>query len=118
MGHCSRRPHCGPFVGPGTRKASLFSHVSGTSAEGTIAGSWGGTPVQGTYSDALWATVSGGKVVLGGTYHCNSGCAFNGTVSYWGVSTAVLLLAKTLGDTERTETVAGDLSINLPRLIL
>jgi hypothetical protein len=89
---------------------------SGTSAKGTIAGTWGGTAVQGAYSDRLWAIASGASLVVGGDYHCNAGCTFNGTVSYLGVSTSISLLAKTLGDTERTETVSGDLSINLPRL--
>jgi hypothetical protein len=87
---------------------------SGTSAKGTIAGTWGGTAVVGAYSDGLWGIAAGGTLVVGGTYHCNAGCTFNGTVTYLGVSTAVSLVAKTLGDVERTETVSGDLSINLP----
>lgn len=88
---------------------------SGTSAKGTIAGSWGGTAVHGGYSDRLWAIASGAKLVVGGAYHCNAGCTFDGTVNYLGASTSISLMAKTLGDTERTETVTGDLSINLPR---
>jgi hypothetical protein len=91
---------------------------SGTSAGGTIVGTWGGTAIQGMYSDGRWAVASGGRVVVGGTYRCSTGCDFAGTVIYRGTSTAVSLGAKTLGETERTETVAGNLSIDLTPPVL
>jgi hypothetical protein len=91
---------------------------SGTSARGTIVGTWGGTAVQGTYSDGHWAIASEGRLVVGGTYRCSTGCDFAGTVIYRGTSTPVSLVAKTLGDTERTETVAGNLSIDLTPPVL
>ena len=91
---------------------------SGTTAGGAIAGTWGGTAVQGTYSDGRWAINSGEKLVVGGTYRCNTGCEFAGTAIYRGTSTAVSLAAKTLGETRRTETVAGNLSIDLTPPVL
>jgi hypothetical protein len=86
---------------------------SGTSAGGTIVGTWGGTAVQGTYANGRWAIASGEGWVASGTYRCSTGCDFAGTVIYRGTSTAISLAARSLGDTNRTETVAGNLSIDL-----
>jgi hypothetical protein len=90
--------------------------ISGTSAAGTITGAWGGLPVQGTYSGGRWAIVSGGKPVAGGTYRCNGGCTFEGTVTY-NTPTRFSLAARGLGDTG-TASVSGSLPINLaPRSV-
>jgi hypothetical protein len=55
---------------------------SGTPARGTTIGTWGGGFVQGAYGNAEWMSVSGGAPVVGGTYRCDGGCTFDGTVDY------------------------------------
>jgi hypothetical protein len=84
---------------------------SGTPASGTIVGAWGGTPVQGAYANGQWVIVSGGAPVSGGTYRCNGGCTFDGTLSY-ATRTSFSLDAPTLEDTG-TATASGSLSIDL-----
>ncbi len=84
---------------------------SGTAARGTIAGAWGGMYVQGAYAGGEWVIVSGGAPVVGGTYRCDGGCAFEGTVSY-GTQTSFRLDAPTLADTG-TATASGSIMIDL-----
>jgi hypothetical protein len=84
---------------------------SGTAASGTIAGEWGGMPVQGAYANGQWVIVSGGAPVVGGAYRCGGGCTFEGTVIY-GPRTSFSLDAPGLDDTG-TATASGSLSIDL-----
>lgn len=84
---------------------------TGAPARGTIAGEWGGMFVQGAYANGEWVIVSGGAPVVGGTYRCDGGCAFEGTVIY-GTGTSFRLDAPTLVDTG-TATVSGSISIDL-----
>jgi hypothetical protein len=107
-------------VPPAPEHATLQYSLSfsGTSAGGTIVGAWGGTAVRGAFSDGRWAIASGERLVVSGTYRCNTGCDFAGTVIYRGTPTPVSLEAKTLGATERTETLVGTLSIDLTPPVL
>lgn len=84
---------------------------SGTAAQGTIAGAWGGMLVQGVYANGQWVIVSGGRPVTGGTYRCDGGCTFEGVVTYRR-PTSFRLDAPSLGDTG-TATASGTLSIDL-----
>jgi hypothetical protein len=84
---------------------------SGTAARGTIAGAWGGMPVQGAYADGQWVIVAGGRPVTGGTYRCDGGCTFEGVVTYRR-PTSFRLDAPALERTG-TATASGTLSIDL-----
>ncbi len=84
---------------------------SGTPARGTIDGAWGGTLVQGAYAGGEWVIVSGGAPVVGGTYRCNGGCTFEGTVIYQ-TRTSFKLDVPPLENTG-TATVSGSISIDL-----
>jgi hypothetical protein len=84
---------------------------SGTAARGTIAGAWGGMPVQGAYANGQWVIVSGGLPVTGGTYRCDGGCTFEGVVTYR-QTTSFRLDAPSLEGTG-TATASGTLSIDL-----
>jgi hypothetical protein len=85
---------------------------SGTSTHGTISGEWGGMFVRGGYAGGRWALVSGGRIVVDGTYRCDVGCTFEGSVDY-ATPTGVALYVETLADSDRTETVSGSLTLGL-----
>lgn len=84
---------------------------SGTPAQGTITGAWGGMLVQGSYAAGRWLLVSGGRPVVGGTYRCDSGCTFDGVLVY-GHATNFRLDVPALQATG-TGSVDGSLPINL-----
>jgi hypothetical protein len=84
---------------------------SGTAASGTIVGEWGGILVQGAYANGQWVILSYGSPVVGGTYQCNGGCTFNGTVYYGQHLTNFSLDPLTL-DTG-TATTSGSVSVDL-----
>lgn len=85
---------------------------SGTVTRGTISGEWGGMLVRGGYSDGRWAIFSGARVAVDGTYRCDTGCTFDGSVDY-ATPTRVELYVGALSDTNGKQTVSGSLPLDL-----
>lgn len=85
---------------------------SGTVTQGTISGAWGGLFARGAYAGGRWALFTGGRVVVDGSYRCDTGCTFDGNVDY-ATPTKVQLYVETLGTSDTTQTVAGSLPLDL-----
>lgn len=103
------------FAPPAAAQSALVPYsltFSGTYTQGTINGEWGGMFVRGAYGGGRWALISGGRIVVDGTYRCDVGCTFDASVDY-AIPTRVALYVETLMGTESTGTVSGSLPLNL-----
>ena len=103
------------FAAPAAAQSAVLPYAltfSGTFTQGTISGEWGGMFVRGAYAGGRWALVSGGRIVVDGTYRCDAGCTFDGIVDY-ATPMRVVLYVETLADADRTETVTGSLPLDL-----
>lgn len=103
------------FAPPAAAQSALVPYAltfSGTFTHGTISGEWGGMFVRGAYAGGLWSLVSGGRIVVDGTYRCDVGCTFDASVDY-ATPTRVSLYVETLMGTDSTGRVSGSLPLDL-----